>query len=198
MGQNISVVMPALLGQSHNRFIQAYLCKTQTTLGDSLARIVLAQHIRGFLVPCNLLVRLVPNLDRGIQFIGFVTKAACIDSLRFGESNVSSDEAFIFLLDHEYRLHGFNKPFVNLLGVDYDELNIQKYLENDQKFDMLSYLGGIFAEDKEGMLTQLEGYETCLNLTPLVELLQTEISEYAHPQDSPVDMPYLLRLLLSE
>ncbi len=175
MGQNLSLIMPELIATFHNKFIQNYFAKSSTNGTYSCERIVFPQHCNGYLVPCSVLVRLVPNLDRGIQFIGFLNKAPFVDEVRKGENKVSSDDVILLLLDSEFKLHAFNKKFAEMLAVDMSCINIHKYLENDQKIDLPTYFPSVFSSDNIHSMTSDEGYQCQLDLSRLVEAFQAEV-----------------------
>lgn len=181
MGQNINMIMPSLIGDYHNKIIQHFFEKSSSELSVSHERLVLAQNMKGYLVPCSLLVRLLPNLDKGIQFIGFLTKVAYLDEVREGESRVTNDDVILFLLDQELKIHGFNKRFADLLGGE--DINIVKYIENDQKHDLLTIFPDQFTPENATRMSSFEGYETRISFLHLIHLFQAEIGEFSTKED---------------
>ena len=72
----MSVIMPEILGMNHNSYIENYFKNNnQTNVNDVIEMLVFAQHMNGYIIPCYKMVRLVPNLENGIQFIGFLSLA---------------------------------------------------------------------------------------------------------------------------
>eukprot|EP01022_Parablepharisma_sp_SALTPOND_P008015 TRINITY_DN135076_c2_g1_i1.p1 TRINITY_DN135076_c2_g1~~TRINITY_DN135076_c2_g1_i1.p1 ORF type:complete len:1694 (-),score=130.78 TRINITY_DN135076_c2_g1_i1:1451-6472(-) len=175
LGQNVSVFIPELIAVYHNRFIQGCFTNSLSTAFNSKERLVLPQHSAGYLVPCTLLTRLVPNLDKGIQFIGFLNKATLIDEFRKGESRVNADEVIILLLDNEMKMHGFNRRFLELLACDLNAMNIHKYLDADRKIDLVANYPEVFAVDNMERLESDEGEICSLDISKIVEQLQEEV-----------------------
>ncbi len=183
VGSNISVVMPELFGSYHYKFIQRYFSKSNSNSAATKERLVLPEHIQGYLVPCMLLVKLMPNLRNGIQFIGFVTRADFLDDVRAGDSNVPTEETLVFLLDQDMKIHGFSRKFVELLSGNLDDLNIHKYLDSDQKFSLSTIYPDLFTNDKVSCMHSAEGLDAKINLLPLVGAFQTEVSEFLGKDD---------------
>ena len=177
MGQNISLIMPEIIASYHNRFIQNCFVKTTTSAFNSKERLVFPQHSLGYLVPCAVLIRLVPNLDKGIQFIGFLNKVAFMDEIRKGENKVSVDDVIVLLLDSEMKLHAFNKKFSDLLANDSSYVDFHKYIENDQKIDLSALYPSVFSQENMQYMSSEEGLVCTLDMTRLVESFQAEVVE---------------------
>lgn len=71
IGNNISKIMPLSIGQYHDALIKRYLSTSQSAILSS-ERTVFAVNKNGYLVPCKLLVKILPNLDNGILMVGFL------------------------------------------------------------------------------------------------------------------------------
>ena len=64
--------MPPKIGEKHTEFVlKAFSTGCANFKGDSL---VLPLHKYGYIIPCSFIHRLVPNLHKGVQLIGFAQK----------------------------------------------------------------------------------------------------------------------------
>jgi len=178
LGNNISVTMPELLGEVHYKFVQRYFTKNATSVSLQKERLVLPQNSHGVLVPCNLFVKLLPNLHAGIQFIGFVTKADIIDEFRIGDNKIMPSEVVIFLLDHDMKIHGFSQRFIDIMGAKTEEMNLHKYLESDQKFSISLLYPEIFTAENIHQMMSPEGFETHFSFGIMADAFASEISEF--------------------
>lgn len=179
LGHNVSALMPEAVAQHHNKFIQQSFTNSLSSVLYSKDKLVFAQHFAGHLVPCMLLTRLIPNLAKGIQFIGFLNKASFVDELRKGETKVSPDEMIILMLDKEMRILGFNKVFANALNRNFDALKLQKYHEADRKIDLSSHYPSVFSPDGLEQLMAAEGVSECIDFTPVMQQFQEETVDEA-------------------
>jgi hypothetical protein len=180
---NITIFMPEIIGVHHNKFIQKYLAKSSSITAITAEKVVLAQNIKGYLVPCNILLKLLPNLSDGIKLISFMINAEFIDEFRPGDEKTTNDEVILFLLDQDGRIHGFNKKFVNMLGSDQETMNIYKYLQNDQKFNLHAIYPDLFVQDNIDHMKTPEGFETMINLLTIIEIFQAEICEFSNKEE---------------
>lgn len=76
--QNINRIMPKILAGVHDDFIRNFIQTSQSkVLG--IERQVFAMDKSGFLVPCSLMIRVLPNLTRGLLIVGFLKKTENTD-----------------------------------------------------------------------------------------------------------------------
>ena len=71
IGQNVNKLMPKVYGDFHDKFINNYFETSQDKV-IGLDRIVYPQNKQGYIVPCTLLIKVLPSLDEGIQFVSFL------------------------------------------------------------------------------------------------------------------------------
>jgi hypothetical protein len=117
---------------------------------------------------------LISNLQKGIQFIGFLNKAFYVDELREEESKVNPNKAIILLLSKEMKVLGFNKVFVNILNRKLETLKLQKYHEADHEINMLALYPSIFKVENMEYLTSTEGLTISFDFTPIMKKFQEE------------------------
>ena len=90
--ENINKIMPAIIAQKHDKFIQNHFYKMHTKSSDIYERHVLPMHREGALLPCTLLNRQIPNLTKGIQFMGFLLFHSDISYFRHNEDSVENQD----------------------------------------------------------------------------------------------------------
>ena len=63
--------MPKAYADLHDGFIRSYLETSESKI-IGLEKFVFPQNKQGYLVPCTLMIKVLPNLDEGIQIVGFL------------------------------------------------------------------------------------------------------------------------------
>lgn len=176
IGENISLIMPEIIGRHHNLFLQNYFEKhEQTTNEIAKERLVFAQHTKGFLVPIMLFVRVIPNLENGVQFLGFLTQPKNLEDLLAGDVAFSNDDVLLLLLDPVYKLVGFNCNVAKLCHKDGESTNYHKYLESNQKIDLSKLYPVLIEEDNIASLRSPFGLSLQLDIMLLKQALYNEI-----------------------
>lgn len=139
IGTNISKIMPSAIGQKHNELIKEYFHKRgsakQSSSHDN-EKVVFALHKIGCIVACTLFHKLVPNLIKGIQLIGFIFLADDLTELRMGEEKVKADVLAIVLTDSTWAIHGFSAKFARLFHLDLNTVDIRRYLNAEEKLNI--------------------------------------------------------------
>ncbi len=74
MNTNISKIMPEIIAEVHDLFLKRYLETSESHI-MGYERMVFPIHKDEYIVPCMLLLKLLPNLDEGIRIIGFLKEA---------------------------------------------------------------------------------------------------------------------------
>lgn len=71
IGQNINRLMPKIIGDAHDGFMKNYFESSEpVVMGQE--RIVFPINKGGYLVPCSLMIKILPTLDDGIRVVGFL------------------------------------------------------------------------------------------------------------------------------
>eukprot|EP00826_Nyctotherus_ovalis_P024524 TRINITY_DN18959_c0_g1_i1.p2 TRINITY_DN18959_c0_g1~~TRINITY_DN18959_c0_g1_i1.p2 ORF type:complete len:148 (+),score=36.41 TRINITY_DN18959_c0_g1_i1:120-563(+) len=123
--------MPGVIGQQHNGLIKVYFDKRGSTKRGSSydnEKIVFAMHIEGHLIACTLRHKIVPNLVKGIQLIGFIFRAEDLSSIRPGEEKQKPNVLAVVLTDSNWGIHGFNSQFAKIFHLDLAAVDIRRYL----------------------------------------------------------------------
>jgi len=63
--QNISRIIPRVIGDVHEKFMRRYFDTSESKLVDR-ERNIFCLHKNGYLVPCTIMIKVLPNLDDGI------------------------------------------------------------------------------------------------------------------------------------
>lgn len=97
MEQNISRIMPKVYADLHDGFMKNYL-ETSDPKVIGIERLVLCQNKVGYLVPCTLMIKVLPNLDDGIQIVGFLKDIDNNQATNMLKSQFESDEKVHYLI----------------------------------------------------------------------------------------------------
>ena len=71
IGQNISRIIPKIIGDLHDGFMKNYF-ETSDSKVIGVERVVFPLNKEGYVVPCSLMIKVLPNLDEGIRLVGFL------------------------------------------------------------------------------------------------------------------------------
>ncbi len=84
-GRNVSQILPRGLAEIHDKFMNNYL---QTSEEKTINKEMLTFPVNkaGYIVPCSLMVKVLPNLNAGIRFIGFLRE---LDEEREDEEDIN-------------------------------------------------------------------------------------------------------------
>eukprot|EP00826_Nyctotherus_ovalis_P002286 TRINITY_DN10444_c0_g1_i2.p1 TRINITY_DN10444_c0_g1~~TRINITY_DN10444_c0_g1_i2.p1 ORF type:complete len:150 (+),score=36.23 TRINITY_DN10444_c0_g1_i2:98-547(+) len=134
--------MPQLFENVHDKFIHDYLMRETAVALKVSKRLIFPLNTQGIIIPCNLVLKVLPDIANGVVIAGFITRAKYIDETRLGEVNVMNKEVLLVLLDGKMNVHGFNRKLPELMGVEEDKLNMRKYLRDRQN----RYLPAIFPD----------------------------------------------------
>ena len=186
VGENISALMPEIFGMYHNVYLENYFERqNQSNVSEVLETLVFPQHAKGYIVPCLKLVRLVPNLDNGVQFLGFLALAKDLALLRPEDGKITNDEVLMLLLDSQNNIMGLNLNVAHLCaGNEEYAAHLNKYLENEQKIDMSKLYPEILSTENESSLRSAEGATLQLDLSLLKKAIGSEIIDSYANEDS--------------
>ena len=132
IGHNISRIMPPMIGERHSDMVLKYLCSGK--LDKTGDKMVLALHRFGYIIPCTYIHRVVPNLHRGLQLIGFVYKIHDFSEYcPIVERNIGPDDVVIMLTDQNWMMQAFNIKASKFFGIDPTQANLKKYIFGEEK-----------------------------------------------------------------
>ena len=187
IGENISFIMPSLIGSHHNTFLEMYFETPKRSRTATLhEQLVFPQHINGYIVPCVKLVRLVPNLDYGVQFLAFLNKATNIDEVRYGDEGIKTEDMLLLMLDEEYQIHGFNITAARLCCKNDEFQLFHRYLEREQKINLLDLYPELLSVDHECSLRDATGLIMKFNFETFRKAISSEVLDYYSEEGSEV------------
>jgi len=96
IGQNISRIMPKVIADLHDGFMRNYF-ETSEAKVIGIERIVFPVNKNGYIVPCTLMIKVLPNLDEGIRLVGFL-KDIEKDSGLLKNADFDSEEQVHYLI----------------------------------------------------------------------------------------------------
>ncbi|CAD8089763.1 unnamed protein product [Paramecium primaurelia] len=71
MGININCIMPKIYASHHDQYMIDYIESSKPKVMDK-ERILCCINSQQYLVPCSLMIKILPNLDEGIKMVGFL------------------------------------------------------------------------------------------------------------------------------
>lgn len=71
IGQNLHRLMPKIIADSHDNYMKRYF-ETSESRVIGKERLVFPINKAGYLVPCSLMIKVLPTLDEGIRIVGFL------------------------------------------------------------------------------------------------------------------------------
>lgn len=70
-------------------------------------RIVFPINKHGYMVPCSLMIKVLPNLDEGIRLVGFLKEVQqSFDPLKLGENDIDERVHYIMFSPDTGVIHG--------------------------------------------------------------------------------------------
>lgn len=179
IGENISLAMPEIIGANHNYYLERYFERqNHSNINEVTKNLVFGQHSGGYIIPCSKLVRIVPNLEHGVQFLGFLSIASGLDSLGV-EEQVFANSGFIgLLLDRRWDILGFSESVTRMVAEDKESetgVNFKKYLESEQKINLCRLYPALCSAEVREQLKKEDGYNTSLDLSLLKKAISAEI-----------------------
>jgi PAS domain S-box-containing protein len=181
LNQNITTLMPQQFALSHSAAITKYFESNAAITKKE--RLVFALHILGYIVPCNILCKVIPTLENGIEIIGFITVATNIYELRAGEDKVSDEDVMIFMLDPSFNLLAFNKKLLIHCSIQLSNINIAKYHQSTQKISLAPHMPEVFVTEALAQQLTSCGFNSIINLQKLKQQLLSEIFDFFYRGD---------------
>mmetsp|Transcript_29897 Transcript_29897/g.29065 ORF Transcript_29897/g.29065 Transcript_29897/m.29065 type:complete len:405 (+) Transcript_29897:1690-2904(+) len=129
---NVEKLMPEMYAKNHSKVLDEALAKGPENIPNK-ERIVFARHKSGYVFPVWLQLKMVQNIQSGIQFVAL---------FKIDKKMISSQIAYI-LLNKEKKIHGISSSSIKMLGLD-----IQKMRRLSQNsLDINDFAPGLFDEE---------------------------------------------------
>ena len=193
IGENVSILMPDIIGVHHNSFLESYFIKDdQSDINEIVEDLVFAQHLNGYLVPSTKIVKLLSNLENGVQFLGFISLSKNLSGLIQNKISAKSEYLLFMILNSYYDILGFSLSLSKLCcGKDYNKANFKKYLENEQKINLKKLYPNLFLKENLTQLWDSEGFTVDLNLEELKVSIISEIMDvYETSEQNTINLYY--------
>ncbi len=174
VAHNISKTMPPMIAAKHAQIMLNFFGSGKyTTTTDKL---VLPLHKLGYIIPCAFLHRVVPNLARGLQLIGFLSKITDFsDFCPLLEKNMSPDDTVLLLADDSWMLQAFNIRASRLFGINPSQANLKKYISSEEKISLYKFIPELEDTSFVSQIRAPLGSETTLNLATIHKIIESEV-----------------------
>ncbi|CAD8089671.1 unnamed protein product [Paramecium primaurelia] len=116
IGQNVNRIMPKVYADQHDQFMKNYL-ETSDSKVIGQERILLAQNKNNYLVPCTLMIKVLPNLDEGIQIVGFLKDIEPGSSYLRSEQEIDQEWHFIIINVNSQAILGITQSCYTRYGI---------------------------------------------------------------------------------
>lgn len=151
IGQKITKIMPKSYYDLHDGFITKYLNRSDNEI-ESKEFTVFALCKKGFLVECNILTKLIPEIENGFHLVGFIKKV---------EETSRYTAHYIMYDGDNYNIEAISSTCVESLGLTSD--NIEKGNSTSQITVNYLFPEIDFEELDNRPELKLEGFETLLD-----------------------------------
>ena len=74
IGQNVNRIIPKYLAELHDTLMRNYFETSETKIIGQ-ERVVFPLSKKGYIVPCTLMIKILPNLENGVRLVGFLDDA---------------------------------------------------------------------------------------------------------------------------
>ncbi len=166
--------MPPLIALKHAQIMLNFFESGHYTVAAD--KLVLPLHKLGYIVPCSFLHRVVPNLNRGLQLIGFISKVTDFSEYcPLVEKNISPDDVTLLLTDENWMLQAFNIRAARLFGINPAQANLKKYISAEEKIPLVKFIPELEDAAFESQLRSIHGTETMLNLGTIHKVIESEV-----------------------
>ncbi|KAM3130308.1 hypothetical protein pb186bvf_017604 [Paramecium bursaria] len=116
IGQNVNRIMPKVYADQHDQFMKSYL-ETSDSKVIGQERMLLAQNKNSYLVPCTLMIKVLPNLDEGIQIVGFLKDIEQGSQYMRQEQDVDAEVHYIIVNANNWAILGITQSCYTKFGI---------------------------------------------------------------------------------
>ncbi|KAL4459259.1 hypothetical protein ABPG73_001296 [Tetrahymena malaccensis] len=112
--QNVSRIMPKVVGDMHDKFMRRFFDTSQSNLIGH-ERFVFCLHKKGYLIPCTIMIKVLPNLDNGIQIVGFLKEVE--NHSQKGQYEHDEDIHYLIFREDSYQIQGISESCYTNFGI---------------------------------------------------------------------------------
>lgn len=109
IGEKVDMIMPKIFADSHPKLLMKYF-NDSAERPLNIERTVYAMNKKGYIIPCTLLAKILPSLEKGIQIVGFLKRIE-----NTGESHGSTH--YILYSAEDGILYGVTKSCYDHFGI---------------------------------------------------------------------------------
>jgi len=169
IGQNINHIMPKALGDEHDSIMKNYF-ETAKDKAIGVERIVFPVTKWGYIVPCSLMIKVLPSLSEGLKTVGFLTELENISG-SLPEDADKRKLCYIMYDGHTGAVQGVTNSCKKYFGISSNLVRTSSYGTNDFTID------AVFPELLQLNLDDLKapgGVVTSINTSTLKENFMIE------------------------
>lgn len=155
IGEKIETIMPKIFADNHDDLLLKYFDNPNQPL--NIERTVYAMNKRGYISPFNLLAKILPNLDHGIQIVGF---------LRPINGFEPEKDKYILYSPETGMVYGVSKACYTYFGVRASLTFGKCYNMSELNFDLLC--PEILEDTKQQMLKSANGLNVMLDTSSII------------------------------
>ncbi|EGR31213.1 PAS domain S-box family protein, partial [Ichthyophthirius multifiliis] len=127
INQSINILMPPIYQQNHDSFVFKYLNSAQSQyVGHQ--RLVLCKNKNKYISSVDILVKVLPNIDQGIQFIGFLNNNG---------SKQQSDQLIISFIEKSLQVLTISEGFYQEFGINSSIIDYENYEQTSFTIDQI-------------------------------------------------------------
>jgi len=185
IAHNISKAMPPVIGNKHSQLILNFYSGGKYSATND--KLVLPLHKLGYLVPCAYISRVIPNLSRGLQLIGFLSRISDFSEFcSIAEKNSNPDDFIIMLADELWMLHSFNLRASRIFGVNPLQADLKKYSAAEEKILVKKMIPELEDLTFLASAKSPQSADTILNLPVIQKVIESEVELMPGDQESAV------------
>lgn len=130
--------MPRQISLIHDDLVGHYL-ETSVPRAIGSERFVTPNNADGFLVPCILMIKVLPSLDDGLQFVGFIKEKDeyyCKPYKRMGDEEIVN-HYLIYKFEQNMTIVGITQSVYESLGIPVSLVNGNSPMSNQFTMDLI-------------------------------------------------------------
>lgn len=117
IGKNITEIQPKIYADLHDGIMRAYFEYAEGTV-FGMERVVFPITKNGYIVPCSLMVKVLPNLDEGLKVVGFLKDIE--PTICFDQSSIDPNEErvhYIIYGEDDRKIYGITQTCYQSFGI---------------------------------------------------------------------------------
>lgn len=175
IGEKIETIMPKIFADNHDELLLKYFDNPNQQL--NIERTVYPMNKRGYIAPFNLTAKILPNLDNGIQIVGFLRLISGFDP---------DKDKYLLYSPETGMVYGVSKACYTYFGVRSSLTFGKCYNMSELNFDQLS--PEILEESKQQLLKSSNGLTVVLDTSSIQANHPLENEDDESQTDEKVDV----------